>query len=112
MLATEAIRRASNGADLVEAIRRESGLDVRVLSGAEEARFAALGVIAGFYRPTGIVADMGGGSVEMARIAEGSVGAETVSLPIGALPVQSLLARESGEAKRSIDFRLEGGSVG
>ena len=77
VLATEAIRRASNGADLVEAIRRESGLQVRVLSGAEEARFASLGVVAGCYQPAGIVADMGGGSVEMARIAGGSVGTET-----------------------------------
>src|SRR5579862_4380517 len=38
--ATEAIRRASNGPALAAAIAEESGLNVRILSGAEEARFA------------------------------------------------------------------------
>ncbi len=112
VLATEAIRRAANGAGLVEAIRKQSGLHVRVLSGAEEARFAALGVVAGFYRPSGTVGDMGGGSVEMARISHGEVNEETVSLPIGALPVQSLLTREGAEAKRSIDTRLKESRTG
>ena len=51
--ATEAMRRATNGDRLVAAIREEAGLEVRVLSGAEEARFAAPGVISGFYRPIG-----------------------------------------------------------
>src|SRR3954467_15072980 len=41
--ATEAIRRASNGPELVAAIAAESGVQLRVLSGAEEAHFAAQG---------------------------------------------------------------------
>jgi len=50
-IATEAVRRATNGERLVAAIREQSGLEVRILSGIEEARYASLGVIAGFYRP-------------------------------------------------------------
>ncbi len=65
--ATEAIRRATNGQDLVAAIAAEAGLTVRILSGAEEARYAALGVISGFFRPVGAVGDMGGGSLEVDR---------------------------------------------
>ena len=42
--ATEAIRRASNGPELAAAIAAETGLQVRILSGAEEARYATLGV--------------------------------------------------------------------
>src|SRR3954452_9960467 len=68
VIATEAVRRASNGPDLVKAIADEAGLEVRVLSGGEEAHFAALGVISGFYRPIGLVGDMGGGSLEVAEI--------------------------------------------
>ena len=34
-------------------IAAESGLKVRILSGAEEARYATLGVISGFFRPWG-----------------------------------------------------------
>ena len=54
-LATEAVRQASNGPELVAQIADQTGLTVRVLSGEEEAYFGALGVISGFYRPTGRV---------------------------------------------------------
>jgi exopolyphosphatase/guanosine-5'-triphosphate,3'-diphosphate pyrophosphatase len=67
-VATAAIRRAGNGADLVSAIESACGLAVRVLSGAEEARLAFVGaartlghVPAG---PLGVV-DVGGGSSEL-----------------------------------------------
>ena len=90
--ATEAIRRASNGPALAAAIAAESGLEVRVLSGAEEARFAALGVISGFFRPIGSVGDMGGGSLEVAEALDDRVGDRWVSLPLGALPVEAMLA--------------------
>ena len=88
VLATEATRRASNGPDLVAAIAREAGLSVRILSGAEEATYAALGVISGFFRPTGLVGDMGGGSLEVAEVLDDRVGERWVSLPLGALPVE------------------------
>ena len=65
-IATEAVQRATNGGDLVEAITREAGIEVRVLSGLEEARYAALCASSGFYRPSGLIGDMGGGSLEVA----------------------------------------------
>ncbi|MFT4057882.1 MAG: Ppx/GppA phosphatase family protein, partial [Novosphingobium sp.] len=104
--ATEAVRRAENGKDLVEAIRQEAGVDVRILSGAEEARFATLGVISGFFRPVGIVGDMGGGSLEVARALDDRVGEEWVSLPLGALPVEALMQGD-GNPKRRIDAILK-----
>jgi exopolyphosphatase/guanosine-5'-triphosphate,3'-diphosphate pyrophosphatase len=91
--ATEAIRRASNGADLAEAIRKATGLAVRILEGVEEARYSALGVISGFFRPVGLVADMGGGSLEVAGALDDHVGDHWTSLPIGALPVEALLEK-------------------
>ncbi|MDQ2857796.1 MAG: exopolyphosphatase, partial [Candidatus Eremiobacteraeota bacterium] len=106
VIATEAVRRASNGGALVAAIERETGLAVRIISGAEEARYAALGVIAGFYRPAGVVGDMGGGSLEVATIAEGRVGEGSASMPLGALPVQALLTQSSVEARRRVDALL------
>ncbi|HEX6011318.1 MAG TPA: Ppx/GppA family phosphatase [Geminicoccaceae bacterium] len=107
VIATEAVRRAANGDRLVAAIREEAGLEVRVLSGAEEARFAALGVISGFYRPIGLVGDMGGGSLEVAEALDDRVGERWVSLPLGALPVQAMLAKGAPVAKRQIDALLE-----
>ena len=104
--ATEAIRRATNGRALTEAIKAEAGLDVRILSGAEEARYATLGVISGFFRPVGLVADMGGGSVEVAQALDDHVGEDWVSLPLGALPVEAMLIEGVAEAKRRIDAIL------
>ena len=107
--ATEAIRRASNGPELVAAMLAEAGVEVRILSGAEEARFATLGVISGFFRPIGLVGDMGGGSLEVAEALDDQVGERWVSLPLGALPVEALLARRYGEAKRRVDAMLQEG---
>ena len=100
---TEAIRRASNGPKLAAAIAAETGLSVRILSGAEEARYAALGVISGFFRPVGTVGDMGGGSLELAEALDDHVGQSWVSLPLGALPVEAMLAEGQAEAKRRVD---------
>ncbi len=106
VLATEATRRAANGPELVAAITAETGLTVKILSGAEEATYAGLGVISGFFRPTGIVGDMGGGSLEIIEALDDKVGSRTVSMPIGALPVGELRARQGAAAKDKVDAIL------
>lgn len=108
IIATEAVRRATNGQDLVRRIGERTGRDVRVLSGTEEARYATLGVISGFYRPKGVVGDMGGGSLEVAEALDDSMGERSVSLALGALPVMALLAEAGDGARRRIDEILKG----
>jgi exopolyphosphatase / guanosine-5'-triphosphate,3'-diphosphate pyrophosphatase len=103
VLATAAVRRASNGPDLIAAIAEAAGFEVRLLSGAEEARLAGLGVVSGFYRPSGLVGDLGGGSLEMIEVIDDRVGDSHVSLPIGALPVQALLAAEGRGVRKRLD---------
>lgn len=103
LLATEAVRRADNASELVEAIRERTGRKVRILEGIEEARLAAQGVTAGFHRPTGIVGDMGGGSLELSSVTDGRVGSEAISLPLGALRVLPLMAIDERSAKRHLD---------
>jgi exopolyphosphatase/guanosine-5'-triphosphate,3'-diphosphate pyrophosphatase len=107
--ATEAMRRASNGRALAEAIKENSGFSVRILSGVEEARYASLGVISGFFRPVGLVGDMGGGSLEVGEALDDRVGDNTVSLPLGALPVEAMLAEGEAVAKKRIDEMLSKG---
>ena len=102
-VATEAMRRAANGRKLAAAIEAECGLKVRILKGAEEARFSTLGVISGFFRPVGAVGDMGGGSLEVAEAVDDHVGDRWVSLPLGALPVEAMLRSGPSAAKREID---------
>jgi exopolyphosphatase/guanosine-5'-triphosphate,3'-diphosphate pyrophosphatase len=58
--ATAAVREAADGRAFLKRVRDETGLEVRVLSGEEEARFAALGVICGDPTAEGVVGDLGG----------------------------------------------------
>ena len=103
VIATEATRRASNGADLLNAIRNATGLETIVLSGQEEATYAALGVISGFFKPKGLVGDIGGGSLEVSEIISDRVGDRMASMPLGALPVKALMENSYAEAKTTID---------
>lgn len=63
---TSAVRDAANGAEFTERVRREFGLDARVLSGDEEAQLTFLGAMSERERSqeTTVVVDIGGGSTE------------------------------------------------
>ncbi|WP_395651049.1 Ppx/GppA family phosphatase [Brevundimonas sp.] len=80
--ATAAVREAIDGPDFCGQVAAQTGLQVRVLSGEEEAHYSALGVIAGDPSAAGVVADMGGSSLELIRIGEGALKAG-VTLPLG-----------------------------
>lgn len=81
-VATAAIRDAVDGEDFRGRVEAESGLTLRVLSGAEEARYAALGVIAGAPDADGLAGDLGGASLELTQIVDGDAG-RGVTLPLG-----------------------------
>ncbi|ODT72624.1 MAG: hypothetical protein ABS75_03830 [Pelagibacterium sp. SCN 63-23] len=71
ILATSAVRDALNRSEFVAAVETVMETPVRVLSGEEEAHFASLGVAAGIPRFSGIVGDLGGGSLELSAIENG-----------------------------------------
>src|SRR3546814_14004665 len=83
-VATAAVRDAENGDEFIRRAR-EMGLEVELLTGGQEAVAAAHGVLSGIPGADGIVGDLGGGSLELARIRDGA-GHETISLPLGVLP--------------------------
>ncbi|WP_084175899.1 Ppx/GppA phosphatase family protein [Brevundimonas bacteroides] len=80
--ATAAVREAKDGPSFCDRVAAETGLKVRVLTGEEEARYAALGVTAGDPRARGLAADMGGSSLELIRIGLDRPEAG-VTLPLG-----------------------------
>ena len=82
-VATAAVRDAANGAEFIAQLEA-LGLAPRILSGEEEAAFSAYGVIGAFRGAEGLVADLGGGSLELARIADNAP-VDPVTLPLGAL---------------------------
>jgi exopolyphosphatase/guanosine-5'-triphosphate,3'-diphosphate pyrophosphatase len=82
--ATAAVRDAADRDEFIAQIGAETGLKVDVISGLDEARFAALGVSGAVRGATGIVGDLGGGSLELVRLVNGEV-REHATLQIGAL---------------------------
>ena len=96
VVATAAVREARDGPDFVAAVERETGLQVHVASGAEEARLAAQGVLLGWPRADGVVSDMGGASMELARIAGGAIG-PTETSDLGPLQLAGLPDRAARE---------------
>jgi exopolyphosphatase / guanosine-5'-triphosphate,3'-diphosphate pyrophosphatase len=85
-VATSAIRDARNGGELLDAIRARTSLDPRVISGHDEARYGYLAVVNSTTVEDGFGLEMGGGSIQTARIAGRSL-AEAESLPLGSVSV-------------------------
>ncbi len=83
-VATSAMREAENGADLLERARSEAGIEVVVIDGEEEARYAFLGAVYGVQAENGLLIDVGGGSIEASAF-RGRRLVRTWTLPLGAL---------------------------
>lgn len=83
-VATEGVRAAANGADLIERAERECGLRLRLISGEQEAALTYWGATWPWAEETRRQAalDLGGGSLEIV-IGEGRRIAWRVSLPLG-----------------------------
>jgi exopolyphosphatase/guanosine-5'-triphosphate,3'-diphosphate pyrophosphatase len=83
--ATSAVRDASNSAEVLRKVWRDTGVDLRVLSGEDEARMTFLAVRRWFGWSAGrlLVLDIGGGSLEIAAGIDESPSV-ALSLPLGA----------------------------
>ena len=101
VVATAAVRDASNGGEFLDEVAR-LGFSPRLLSGEEEARTSALGVIAAFPHAKGVAGDLGGGSLELTAIDGESFGAG-VTLPFGTLRLPEL--RAEGAARFAAQLR-------
>ena len=99
IIATAAVREASDGRGFAAEVERQCGVPVRIIAGGEEARLAAAGVLAGIRAADGVVSDLGGGSVELVRVNaldKAPIGAG-ISLPLGPLRLVEL-----GDNRRTI----------
>jgi len=106
VLATAAARDATNGPAFLEAAAKACGRPIRLLSGAEEARFSALGIVAGFYKPDGIAGDMGGGSLELVDVKGPTVG-KGITMPLGGLALQDVSGGSLRKAQKIVRAALE-----
>jgi exopolyphosphatase / guanosine-5'-triphosphate,3'-diphosphate pyrophosphatase len=98
-VATSAIREAVNSDELLDAIRRDTGLQPRVISGREEARYGWLAIANSTTISDGFGIDIGGGSIQAMRLA-GRRLTDAESLPLGSVRVsEQFLPGEKATAK-------------
>jgi len=92
-VATAAVREASNGAAFLKRVAA-LGLRPRLLPGDEEAELSGFGVLSAIPDARGVVADLGGGSLELIQVEGGKLG-DGVSLPLGVFRVGSVPNRRA-----------------
>ena len=83
-VATAAVREASDGGDFIKQGEAALGLKIGILTGEQEARYAAEGIMMGFVGADGIAGDLGGGSLELIDITSAGLTSAT-TLPLGGL---------------------------
>jgi exopolyphosphatase / guanosine-5'-triphosphate,3'-diphosphate pyrophosphatase len=105
LLATAAVREATDGSAFVAEIEDLCGQPVRVLDGIEEARLSALGVLAGFPGAQGIMGDLGGGSLELVALTNGDAGRST-TLRLGPFALMERFAGDRSAMRAEIDAQL------
>lgn len=79
VVATAAVREAEDGPEFKAQVEAETGLEMLVIDGNEEARLSAQGVLLGWPGARGLVCDMGGSSMELAEIGDNTVGRRVTS---------------------------------
>jgi len=104
-VATAAAREASNGEAFIDKAEKALGAGIAVLTGKEEARFAALGVIAGIPEADGVAGDLGGGSLELIDIKDGKLN-DGVTLPLGPLRLIDMSGNNMERAREIVDEYL------
>jgi exopolyphosphatase / guanosine-5'-triphosphate,3'-diphosphate pyrophosphatase len=83
-VATAAMRDAGNGRQFAARVQRELGIRIRIIDGRREAVDGCHGAVRGLDVTSGLVFDVGGGSMQVVRFERRGVRAWT-SLPFGAL---------------------------
>ncbi|WP_116130911.1 Ppx/GppA family phosphatase [Tropicimonas sp. IMCC34043] len=97
-VATAAMRVAEDGPEFKADVERETGQKIHVIDGDEEARLSAQGVLLGWPEGEGLVCDIGGSSMELARIESSRVW-ERATSPLGPLRLQGLGGGQKARAK-------------
>lgn len=88
-VATEAVRRASNKQKFLDSVKLQTGIDVRVLSGDEEAYYDYIGVINSMNMADCLLIDIGGSSTEFILV-RNSEAIHSISIPYGSISLTEI----------------------
>lgn len=101
LLATAAVRRAEDGPTFVKEVEAVFGQPVQVLSGEEEARLAAVGLLSGVPDAHGVLGDLGGGSLDLVSLNQGGF-ADYATLPLGHLALPEAAGYKRSRAEKIV----------
>jgi exopolyphosphatase/guanosine-5'-triphosphate,3'-diphosphate pyrophosphatase len=93
--ATAALRTAKDAPEFIKRVKSDIGLDISPISGKEEARLTAMGMLAADTRAHGLAADLGGASLEFVHVQD-TLLAKGISLKLGPF---EMLGRKPAEAE-------------
>ncbi|HIT31980.1 MAG TPA: phosphatase [Candidatus Enterenecus stercoripullorum] len=93
VFATASLRNVVNTQEVVQDIRKACGLEVRVLTGQEEALLDYSGTLRALHTQNGLLVDIGGGSTELVRFRDGKAQC-ACSLPMGSLNMYTRYVRD------------------
>lgn len=100
-VATSAIRDAANRGRFLRDVRAETGIDVRVLSVAEEARYGYLAAVNSTTLEDGVVLDLGGGSLQLVDV-RGRLEHASASWALGAVRMSERFLPSERAGKRQL----------
>ncbi|MBI1261556.1 MAG: Ppx/GppA family phosphatase [Rhizobiales bacterium] len=105
--ATAAVRDAEDGPEFLARAEKICGFKIDLLSGEDEARISAQGVLSGTPDADGIVGDLGGGSLELVPVSGGTILGKGSTLPIGPLRLMDTVGSSLASADATISAALE-----
>jgi exopolyphosphatase/guanosine-5'-triphosphate,3'-diphosphate pyrophosphatase len=108
--ATAAVREALDGPRFIDRVQSETGIALDVITGEQEARYAALGALAGAPQAQGVVGDLGGFSLELIRLDAGRPGVG-VTLPLGPFALGVGRTFDAAAVRKEVTRRLEGAAA-
>lgn len=107
VIATAAAREADNGPEFVRQAQKILETDIDVVSGRQEAELAAAGVKSGFPGASGMVGDLGGGSLELIRLHKKKGPVAGITLPLGGLRLIDQSGGNLDRARKIVDKQLD-----
>jgi exopolyphosphatase/guanosine-5'-triphosphate,3'-diphosphate pyrophosphatase len=105
-VATSAVRDAPNRERLLGPLRRREGIDVEVLSARDEARLGVAAAVDSLPFTNGIVADLGGASLQLSRVRARRL-VSSASLPLGAVRITRHLRHDPPRPRELQALRSE-----
>lgn len=85
-ITTAAVRQAKNQQEFLQRVKQETGIDLKVLSGRQEAYYDYLGVVRTLKMEHCLILDVGGASCELVLV-QHKKARDLISLPFGAVTI-------------------------